>query len=578
MNKTIKQLFMQNKINFKVKKYFISLRFLCFALLCFLSINAVAQNEYAENRILVRFKEKCISQKNTPVFEIPEKIRKLCAKGSISEMYPLHPLLNKQSGYFACNTFVVVFNSPQDIMAMKSRLMETGLFEYVEPDYICTSDWKNNTKTIHPNDFYFPLQWALHNDGNFYNSVEDCDIDMTEAWGIERGDSTVIVGIIDSGIKYDHPEFAGRIWRNTKEIVSNSDDDYNGYVDDVFGWDFANSSGYPADVFGQGTFIAGIIAANGNNETGYAGVDWNCKIMNCKIFNDEGYFYYSWWIEAIYYCVDNGARVINFSYAISDHSFLVIDAVEYAYNNNVVIVSPIGSNGSDVHFFPAKYEHTIAVGSTDQDDYRTTSYLDYPGNASNYGSHLDVMAPGNFICGINFESDTSYDIIAAGTFISTAYVSGLVSLLIAQDKSRTYDEIENILHTTSEDRINASDPTGFDKYYGFGRINAYQALRTGSPSKDSVISQNQLKIFPNPAFEKFRFSMVINSNAFLTVSIYNNLGQFVGDIVSQEFEKGCYSFDVSTEKFQTGLYYLKFIAGSEVFIKKIIVLQSTSNN
>ena len=119
-----------------------------------------------------------------------------------------------------------------------------------------------------------------------YTPKEDADIDMPEAWEIEKGDSSVIIAILDSGCKMDHPELAGRIWRNEAEIPGNGiDDDNNGFIDDVNGWDFINNDNDPTDDHGHGTAIAGTIGANYNNEIGFAGVNPNAKIMVIKVLD-----------------------------------------------------------------------------------------------------------------------------------------------------------------------------------------------------------------------------------------------------------------------------------------------------
>ena len=145
---------------------------------------------------------------------------------------------------------------------------------------------------------------------------------MDLAWNIETGSSEIVVAVLDSGIKLDHPEFLGRVWNN--------DNQENGY-------DFANNDNDPTDDHGHGTNVAGIIGAISNNSTGYAGVDWNCKIMPLKVINDENWGYYSWWIDAIYYAVNNGANIINMSLGGSSYSQAMEDAVNFAVNNNVQV-------------------------------------------------------------------------------------------------------------------------------------------------------------------------------------------------------------------------------------------------
>lgn len=301
---------------------------------------------------------------------------------------------------------------------------------------------------------------------------------MENAWSIEQGDSNIVVTIIDSGTKLDHPEFTGRIWTNYHEIPNNGiDDDGNGYIDDVKGWDFANSDNDPMDDNGHGTNVAGIIGANGNNSIGYAGADWYCKLMILKGLDNNNYGYYSWWTEAIYYAVDNGAKVINMSLGGNSFSTTLQNAVTYALNNNVVVVVCMMNTNSNTVYYPAGFTGVIAVGSTNSNDTRSNPFFWSPTSGSNYGSHISVVAPGNYIYGLNYQSNTKYGSYWGGTSQATPHVSGLASLLLAQNPSRTPAQIKSTIETTAEDQVgNSSEDTpGWDIYFGHGRINAFNA-------------------------------------------------------------------------------------------------------
>jgi len=435
----------------------------------------------------------------------------------------------------------------------------TGYFEFVEPDYIGSSF--GITSDTFPNDPYFYRQWYLYNDATFTLStpVIDADIDMELGWLIEKGKKSVILAIMDSGTRLDHPEFEGRLWVNKAEIPGNGkDDDYNGYADDVNGFDFAYADGDPSDDSGHGTAVAGVAAATGNNGIGFAGVDWNCRIMSCKVLESDGWGYYSVWTESIYYAVNHGAHVINMSLGGETSSLAMTQALEYAEVNLVTVVASMGNEGTDMLNYPAVIENVIAVGSTDSDDRRSTSFLAGSGG-SNYGNHLDVVAPGNYIYVLDELNPYYYEGYWAGTSFSTPLVSGLVSLLKAQDPTRTPADIRYILRTTSEDLVGkpSEDTPGWDQYYGYGRINAYNALSLFT-SQTRKLPEN-IKVFPNPTTADFRVVYRLFSDTDVQIRFYDRMGRLIRNPTYFDNMKiGTHSHNFSLNNVPGGVYYMKF--------------------
>ncbi len=462
------------------------------------------------------------------------------------------------------HVYVIKFPQGTNIQQVIDEYYKTGEIEYAEPDYIGTG---GGVQGFIPNDQYFYRQWGLKNDGTFtlYTPVAGADIDMENAWNIEQGDSNIIVGIIDSGTKLDHPEFAGRIWTNYNEIPNNgTDDDGNGYIDDVQGWDFANADNNPTDDLGHGTNICGIIGANGNDSVGYAGVDWNCKLMILKGLNSNNAGSYSWWASAIYYAVDNGAKVLNISAGGTSPSTTLQNAITYALNNNVVIVACMMNDNSNTAYYPAVLPGVIAVGSTNPDDTRSNPFCWGASSGSNFGSHISVAAPGNYIYGLHYHYNTNYTSYWCGTSQATPHVTGLVSLLFAQDPTRTPAQIKTIIETTAEDQVGdpGEDTPGWDQYFGYGRINAFNALSvfTGIASINSQ-SQDFL-LYPNPTHQDFT---VIVPSTTRQIQIFNSLGEA---IQTKNIE------GESSQKFQlpdNGLYYIQITTDKETISKKLIV-------
>jgi subtilisin family serine protease len=215
-------------------------------------------------------------------------------------------------------------------------------FEYIEPDYIITLDdvqkpsstqessGKITPQATTPNDPSYSQLWGLNNTGQD-GGTPDADIDAPEAWDIQKGDPNLVIGVIDTGVDYNHPDLSANIWTNPGEIAGDGiDNDSNGYIDDVRGWDFASNDNNPMDVDGHGTHVAGTIAGKGNNGVGVTGVAWNAKIMPLKYLNDSGVGFTSNAILAINYATAKGVKLTNNSWGGGGYSQALYDAINTA--------------------------------------------------------------------------------------------------------------------------------------------------------------------------------------------------------------------------------------------------------
>ncbi|HEX2959245.1 MAG TPA: S8 family serine peptidase, partial [Chitinispirillaceae bacterium] len=344
---------------------------------------------------------------------------------------------------------------------------------------------------FYPNDYAFfnNLQWGLHNNGGVAwdrsMKKEDADIDMPEAWSIEQGDSNVIIAILDSGIKSGKGDFDGRVWINRKDTLDFIDNDSNGYVDDFRGYNFASGDTRTIDdVNGHGTAVASIIGANFHNREGMAGINGHSKLMILKVTESDGRSLVSDIAEAIYYAADNGARVINISHANPAGVLTVDDAIAYAHSKKVVVCAGAGNDNVNQIYYPARFKNVIAVGGTTQHDKRCLAWMgDSTSGGSNYGDSLDVVAPGEYIFTLTLTDGAQP--FKSGTSMSTAFVSGLASLLVSQNPDITPEIVTQIIRSSAEDQVGdpSEDTKGYDKYYGYGRINAYYALLKGEELK-----------------------------------------------------------------------------------------------
>ena len=477
-------------------------------------------------------------------------------------------------------SIILEFKNPIDVRKAVSDYLNTGKFDYVEPDFIGHgAGMEACPPELTPNDATFNKQWGLKNDGTFNlgTVVAGNDIKAIDAWTITTGNPSVVVCILDSGCKLDHPDVAGRIWQNTKEIANNGlDDDGNGKIDDTQGWDFANSDNNPSDDHGHGANVSGIAGATGNNTIGVAGMDWQCKLMIVKGLNSANSGLYSWWESGIYYAVDNGAKVINMSLVGASNSTSLEAAVNYAWNKGVIILACMGNENDGAPHFPAGFSNLIAVGSVNPDGKRTEPFFWSSTSGSNYGSNIDVCAPGHYIFGLAFNSNTSYATYWGGTSQATPHAAGLASLMLAKNRSLTPFQIKDYMQKGCDDQTGdaTQDIKGYDNYYGWGRINAKKTLDlvpAGTAVKDLNDASASLQVFPNPTNNLFTLSTTQILRGVTEIEISNVEGQIVYKKNIQNVgNQLLMDIDMSTQP--NGLYFIH-VKNNEFFMNKKIVKQ-----
>lgn len=529
-------------------------------------VKANANANYATTRIIIKFKQ---------VVQFPNQdnnqnyfVTGINGIDALNEKYNCIRFEKLGKGKKQINNplYVIHFKSDINIEEAVNNYQLTGELEYAEPDY------KGEGGGVIPNDQYFFRQWSLVNTGTFSlfpGTIADSDIDMDDAWMITQGDATTVITIIDSGMRLQHPEVAGRIWTNTGEIAGNLiDDDGNGYIDDVEGYDWAYSDNDPTDDVGHGTNITGIVAANANNSIGYAGINWNCKVMELKALDVNNSGYYSWWTDAIYYAVDNGTNIINMSMGGSSNSTTMEAAIDYAFNNNVTVTVCMMNFNNNVDYYPAAFTNVIATGSTDPDDDRSVPFSWSTTSGSNYGNHIDVCAPGNYIYGLSHTSNTAYGVYWSGTSMAAPHVAGLASLMLAVDNTLTPSQIKNIIESTAQDLVGAplEDTPGWDQYHGWGRINANASLQLVVSVKEATI-KNAFSIFPNPAKNIVNISVkeILND---ATIKITDVTGKTVLLINNTNASS---RFTIPVSGLSGGIYFVQLLSNNKSSTQKLII-------
>ncbi len=314
-----------------------------------------------------------------------------------------------------------------------ARLRRDRRVVFAEPNYIVRA------VDLFPDDPRFSSQWSLHNTGQA-GGKPDADLDAPEAWTIETG-NTVLVGVIDTGVDWDHADLAANIFVNPREIPGNQiDDDGNGFIDDVHGWDFINEDNDPNDDNGHGTHVAGTIAAAGNNGVGVSGVAWSARIVPIKFLSAIGTGSVIDAIRAIEYATALGVKLTNNSWGGVGYSEAMQLAIESARDAGILFVAASGNNGLNTDSAPhypsaLPNENIIAVGSSDRRDERS--------GFSNYGAvTVDLFAPGSDIIS-TFPGDRYA--IASGTSMAAPHVSGAACLIWAAAPALTVAEVKDAI-------------------------------------------------------------------------------------------------------------------------------------
>ncbi|MFM8926130.1 MAG: S8 family peptidase, partial [Microcystis panniformis] len=372
---------------------------------------------HAPNQLIVKFKQGIATAQAAQFHSLFGAVKTQKIKLTGAEIWKL-------SGSLSVDTILAQYGS-------------NPIFEYIEPDYIVTKGTISPLATF-PNDPSFNQLWGLHNTGQ-NGGTPDADIDAPEAWDIQTGNPNLVIGVIDTGVDYNHPDLASNIWTNPGEIAGDGiDNDGNGYIDDIHGWDFAYNDNDPSDVHGHGTHISGTIAGKGNNGVGVTGVAWNAKIMPLKFLNDQGSGSTSNAILAINYATAKGVKLTNNSWGGGVYSQALYDAINAAGQAGALFIAAAGNDAKNTDTspsYPASYDlpNIISVASTTRTD-ALSSF-------SNYGlTSVDLGAPGSDI--YSLAPGGGYATLS-GTSMASPHVTGAAALLWSQNPTWTAQQVKN---------------------------------------------------------------------------------------------------------------------------------------
>jgi len=338
--------------------------------------------------------------------------------------------------------------------------------EFAEPDYIVRAQ-------LTPNDTNFGNLWGMHNTGQTVNGdsgIAGADIDAPEAWDVFVGDPNFVIAVIDTGFNYNHPDLAANAWINPGEIAGNGiDDEGNGFIDDVRGWDFINGDNNPMDDNGHGTHCSGTFGGVGNNNLGVAGVNWQCKIAGVKFLSAGGGGQISDGVLCVDYVTVTGIKISNNSWGGGGFSSSFSAALDNARDNGCLFIAAAGNNSSNNDsnpFYPSSYnqDNVISVLATTNND-QMSSF-------SNFGAtSVDIGAPGSTVYS-TFNSSYAY---LDGTSMACPHVCGVASLVWAANPTWSYLEVKDRLFQSARPvgSLSGDCITG-------GIVNAFAAINGSS--------------------------------------------------------------------------------------------------
>lgn len=437
----------------------------------------VTSKDYLPNALIIKFKEGVRQDVMTQSTAHPLKL----AGVSLSSLEPVFQENSGTTSQTLSGTadhlgmdryYYAKYTGNTDIETVINRLLANDQVAYAEPHYIYTV-WYTPNDAAYANQFYLPK------------------VKAPEAWGILKNSSEVIIGIVDTGSELAHQDLAGNIYLNTSDPINGIDDDGDGYVDNYYGWDLCgatanamvpdNDPNVKSKEADHGVHVSGIAGAVSDNAIGVASIAYNAKLLIVKAGPDDKPTSIYRGYEGIKYAADKGAHIINCSWGGTGGGQFGQDMVNYAIAKGCLVVAAAGNSANDVPIYPAAYEGVLAVANLQPNDQK--------GANSNYGSYVDISAPGEGIYNTVYNNSYAY---YSGTSMAAPLVASAAALLKAKYPHYNGLQIGELIRATA-DEIDSQNPD-YIHQLGKGRLNVYRALTETAYSvryqNISVIDEN----------------------------------------------------------------------------------------
>jgi subtilisin family serine protease len=484
-----------------------------------------------------------------------ESLDRLCRFHAVIETAPFYPGIARKPALadLVSRLYIFTFADGVDIAAAANdfqndpAIQAASLLGVPEPFYI-------------PNDPRAGDQWYLAHTQAY------------QAWDIVRGDTTghSIIGIVDTGVSWGHPDLAPNIWINAAEDVNGNgifdnadndgtDADSNGFIDDVVGWDFADSDNDPTEELDHGTAVAGVASEATDNGLMGAAIGFSARIMCVKgtMEFDPGELY-----QGVIYAVDNGAQIVNCSWgSLYNYSEVEQEIINAVWQEDVLVIAAAGNDDS-TRVYPAAYEHVMAVTSTDANDRKAMF--------GGYGSWVDISAPGTNIWTTYGQSDfVSY----SGTSFSAAMVSGLAALIRAWRPNLTNDQTEALIEAAA-DTIDHLNPN-LRGMLGAGRINCYSWLAMVGNIDPEPLPQDftLMQNYPNPFNARTTIDYSVAGESDVTFLIYNILGELVERVELGRQIPGRHRLAWDASALSSGVYLYGIRVGERLATKRCVLVK-----
>ena len=415
---------------------------------------AQQNNEFLPKTIVVKVKEnyRSVCSPNEIKNALFEKYSTAIGVTKIELIFPHHQAETRDNFIDLSLIYQITYSAQLNEQDVAKKMSRLPILAYAEPYIIPELAYTPNDSIISD-----PVKtWHL------------IMINAFSAWDITKGDTTVVVGITDTGWDNTHPDLVGNAKKNYNDPINGADDDGDGYIDNFIGWDLGNNDN-DAQLEGSnhGTHVSGLAAAATDNGIGIASIGFNTKFMPLKISNSAGILTQAY--QGVVYAADHGCFIINCSWGSTTPGEFQKDVIDYAIiNKGCLVVGACGNDGNEVLFYPAAYDGVLTVAASEESDLKK--------NNSNYGYYVDISAPGenmwSTIGGGSYGNN-------GGTSMAAPVVSGAAALVKAMNPSYTNQQVAAVLRATAFD-MNPLNPTYFDKL-GNGRLDVSNALTATSP-------------------------------------------------------------------------------------------------